>query len=251
MRNWSRVWLTHRPHKWRTEYFMLYGLIICDGQICDEKMVKFNKWSTDWSTFNKQTDLLCYGSRIGWTYVWRTDLRRTDMCVGQIYQIHMWWTDRSYVHQTDSSLVWWISYWMNGPILCVTDRSIYIKYKKQFKFICDGQTDHMFTGQTDFLYDGHTDFMFDGQRKLSCDGQTNFMFNGHTDLMYERQADLMWPTDRSRWVTDRPTFCDGFICIYRVRHIFGNKISTLIISCKFYVSTVDIWGFGKINMCST
>ena len=66
---------------------------------------------------------------------------------------------------------------------CVTDRSIYIKYNKQSKFIYDGQTDHMFTGQTSLLHDRHTDFMFDGQTDLSCDRQTNFMFDGQTDLM--------------------------------------------------------------------
>ena len=73
---------------------------------------------------------------------------------------------------------------------CVTDRST--------KFVCDGQTDHMFTGQTALLYDGHADFMFDGQTDLSCDGPTNFMFDDRqiscvkdSSILCDEQTDFL------------------------------------------------------------
>ena len=91
------VWQTG-PHVWQTN--------------------RLNVSRTDWSS-NRWTVL---------SNVWRTDLRRADMCNGQIYQIHMWWTDRSYVYRTNNSLLWriyWFHVWRtNGSHVWKTGWSI-------------------------------------------------------------------------------------------------------------------------------
>ena len=127
--------------------------IICVGQI-----VQYHVWRTGphvWQTNRLDVSRTDWSS-IGWTdlsYEWRTDLRRTDMCDGQIYIYASSITNNPN------------SYMMDGPIICLPD--IHLSCMTDLLISC--LTDRHISPVTDRLtHKCVTDRLTD-----KCDGQTD------------------------------------------------------------------------------